>query len=68
MTEATIMSKPPTFLDKTQATSFISEMFALVPENLQNVASKALKEELDSGVHFSNEAIHDLIKSAIDVD
>ena len=65
MTEAQIMSKPPTFLEVAQASSFCSEMFALVPESLIPIAITALKSELNSDVTFPNEVIHEILQDAI---
>jgi hypothetical protein len=45
MTEARIMSDPPSFLDLALATSFCAEMIALIPESLADVASKTFLEE-----------------------
>ncbi len=62
MTEAQVMSKPPSFLDVAQASSFCSEMFALIPENLMDVALDALRKELDSGVKFPNTDIRSVLE------
>ena len=66
MTEAQIMSKPPTFLDMAQASSFCAEMFALIPENLLSTAVMTLEDELKSGVQFSDQQLYDMLKNAID--
>ena len=65
MTEAQIMSKPPTFLDKAQVSSFCTEMFALIPENLMDVALDALEEELKSGIVLPDDEIKDIIESRL---
>ena len=46
MTEAQIMSDPPSFLDLALATSFCAEMISLIPESFADVASKTFLEEL----------------------
>ena len=64
MTEAQVMSTPPSFLDLAQASSFCSEMLALVPENLIPTAYKALEYELQPEIHtFPDDRLYDLLKS-----
>ena len=46
MTEASIISNPPSFLDLAMVSSFCSEMITLIPEDLLDVASKVLRNEL----------------------
>ena len=65
MTEAQVMSKPPSFLDIAQASSFCSEIFALIPENLMDIALDALQKELESGVKFSNEDLRNILASRL---
>ena len=59
MTEAQVMSAPPTFLDLALASSFCSEMTAIIPESMGKLASTILLEEvqqaLDRGVTFQIE-------------
>jgi len=66
MTEAQILSTPPTFLDLALTSSFCAEMASLVPESLGEVASATLLEELRlaqiRGVIFPNEIL-DLLQS-----
>jgi hypothetical protein len=59
------MSKPPSFLDKAQALSFCTEMFALIPENLLNIAYTTLEDELKSGIDFPDESLHELLENII---
>jgi hypothetical protein len=46
MTEASVISNPPSFLDLAMVSSFCSEMTTLIPEDLMDVASKFLRNEL----------------------
>ena len=56
MTEAQIMSNPPSFLDLALASSFCAEIVSLIPETLTDVASKTFFDELSAahsqGVYF----------------
>lgn len=56
MTEAQIMSNPPSFLDFALASSFCAEIVSLIPETLTDVASKTFFDELSAahsqGVYF----------------
>ena len=55
MTEAQAMSTPtPSYLDLALASSFISEIIALIPTSLMEVASKTFLDEL-SALHSSGE-------------
>jgi hypothetical protein len=55
MTEALAMAKPtPSFLDLALASSFISEIIALIPTSLMNTASKTFCDEL-SALHMRGE-------------
>jgi hypothetical protein len=61
MTEAQIMSTPPTFLDLALASSFCTEMASLIPESMREVASATLLEELNQaqnrGIRLPNEIL-----------
>jgi len=61
MTEAQVMSAPPTFLDLALASSFCSEMTSIIPESMGKFASTILLEEvqqaLDRGVTFQSEIL-----------
>eukprot|EP00747_Dinoflagellata_sp_TGD_P036086 gnl/TRDRNA2_/TRDRNA2_138265_c0_seq3.p1 gnl/TRDRNA2_/TRDRNA2_138265_c0~~gnl/TRDRNA2_/TRDRNA2_138265_c0_seq3.p1 ORF type:complete len:243 (+),score=25.14 gnl/TRDRNA2_/TRDRNA2_138265_c0_seq3:119-847(+) len=48
MTAARAISQPPSFLDRALVSSFCSEMLSLIPESLNEVASEALREELQA--------------------
>jgi len=51
MTEAKMMANPPSFLDKALAASFCTEMLALIPESLLDLASNYALEEVKSTEH-----------------
>lgn len=67
MTEAKIVtSDPPTFLDMSQASSFASEMFALIPENLLSTAYITLAKELDYfEVQFTDNRFYNLLNDLL---
>lgn len=56
MTEAQTMASPPSFLDLALASSFCSEIIALIPVSLAEIASKTFFDELSAfhsqGVYF----------------
>jgi len=62
MTEAKLISQPPSFLDLAQVSSFCSEMLALVPEKLLPIASKELEKELNSRITFIDNRVVDVIE------
>ena len=66
MTEAQTMSSPkPTYLDLALASSFISEIVALIPTSLMDVASKTFMDEL-AALHARREylplPIYDMLR------
>jgi hypothetical protein len=66
MTEAQVLSPPLSFLDKALVSSFCTEMLSLIPDRLLPMASKLVKEEIQSlelkGIRLSSE-VYDVLTS-----